>query len=46
MQSGSGHGGFAIISEVKEATRRFITVREMRHLSSVLYFLLEALSSL
>lgn len=41
-QAGSGHGGFAITSEVKEATRIFTTVREIRHLSSASYFFLEA----
>lgn len=33
MQAGSGHGGFVITSEVKEATRRLPAVREWRHLA-------------
>ena len=33
MQAGSGHGGFVIISEVKETTRRLPAVKEWRHLA-------------
>lgn len=46
VQAGSGHGGFAIPSEVKEATRRLTPVREMRYLRCASYFLLEVLSNL